>query len=294
MSEVIRTDIEEWTPEDAAKQLERNYHRNRRQRKSHNRMIRRAMKNGTFNSQNGQTIVRDINGILYDGQHRLEAQVATGVTLTWLIVTVDDGEEAFKTLDSNAKRSVAEYFPDEKNYRLFGAISPFGYILENSDVPLLSALQGKVDSDTNVATEDGVDYGDEHLETIRKMTKYGYAMYQAAGRKGTPSVYGKFAMLVTFVNDDDYLEEFVTDFSEDAPNNKTVVSARLKIANAYSRGKAHKPDSKWLLGMLLDAYDHFKQSDDSTELNKGTAKIKRYDKMLFERRAELHREGESE
>lgn len=291
MSKIMDVSIETWTPEDAAKQLEHNYYRNRRQRRSHNRMIRRAMRNGTFNSQNGQTLVRDVNGTLFDGQHRLEAQVATGVTLTWVIVTVDDGEDAFKTLDNGAKRNVADYFPEEKNASLFGAIAPFGYVLENSDVPLLSALQGKVDTETNVSTEDGVDYGDEHLQAVRKATEYGRAMYQATGLKGNPSVYGKFAMLVSFVNDDDYLEEFVNDFSEDAPNSKTVVSARLKIANAYSRGKAHKPDAKWLLGMILDSYDHFKQSDDSTELNKGTTKIKKYDKMLFERRAELRGEG---
>lgn len=290
MSMIMGVSIEEWTPEDAARQLERNYCRNRRQRKAHNRMIQRAMRNGTFNSQNGQTIVRDMEGILYDGQHRLESQVAAGATLTWIVVTVDDGEDAFRTLDSSAKRNVADYFPEEKNASLFGAIAPFGYILENSDVPLLSALQGKVDADTNVATEDGVDYGDEHLHVVRKMTEYGRAMYQATGLKGNPSVYGKFAMLVTFVNDDDYLEEFINDFSESAPNNKTVISARLKIANAYSRGKAHKPDAKWLIGIILDAYDHFKLLDDSTELNKGTVKIKKYDKMLFDRRAELRGE----
>jgi hypothetical protein len=99
--------------------------------------------------------------------------------------------------------------------------------------------------------------------------------------------YSSFCFLVSYVGEDDFLDDFVDDASSIAPDCKTVIAMQKKIANAYSQNK--KPDIKWLIGVLLDAYDHFKLMDDSVELNKMSTKFKRYEKLMADKRA-LNRE----
>ncbi len=75
------------TADDAACWLrEHSNPKNRKVSKAEVEALARDMLRGVFETRNGQTIAIDTNGVIIDAHHRLEAQVAAGVTLTHLVV----------------------------------------------------------------------------------------------------------------------------------------------------------------------------------------------------------------
>lgn len=289
-TKIVDHELVTMTPKDAERMLARNADENRNPSKSNIALLAELMERGEFDSENGQTIVVGADRKLYDGQHRLAAQVRANVPMKWLVVTVDDGSEAFKTIDGGRKRKVADYFKDEKNATVFSAVASFGYAAEKAKSGLMTALRGhqpaKVqsgvtgNSSANVPRHLVVKYGEENRAKVSKATEMAVSMRAATGSLGTPSVFGKFVLLLMILGEDDYLPEFVNDYCLPAPDCKTCAAAKTKIMANYARDEKRKPEDKWLLGLLLDAYDHFKLMDDSTCLNSGWAKLKRYDKNL--------------
>ena len=271
-------------PADAKRLLARNFEGNRGIRKAHAAYLAGMMENGTFNSENGETIKVGTDGRLYDGQHRLMAQVMAGVPMKWLVVTIDKPEIAFKTIDNGARRGVADYFPDMKNRNTFGAVATFQYMLDKTDIPLVSAINFAVGvKGGNLVQRDAVvDYGNDHAEELATFAEYGNRLYHATNNKGGAANYAKFASLVSFVGEGDCLEEFVIDYCTIAPTNSICAVLMKQILCAYSEPR--KPDKVFIIGSMLDAYSHFERGKDSALLNKRTAKLKEYDRKLSERR----------
>lgn len=93
------------TPEVAARYLERTRPIDQRQRSvSTVSKYARAMLDGRFDAQNGETIKFDTTGSLVDGQHRLAAIVKSGVTLTLSVIRNLSPEAKF-TMDSGKGRT---------------------------------------------------------------------------------------------------------------------------------------------------------------------------------------------
>jgi len=93
------------TPEIASAWLGAN-HGNRNQRERKIESYGRDMLSGEWLTT-GESIKFDWNGRMIDGQHRLEAVVATGVAITSLVVRGLD-PRVQSVLDTNAKRSAAD------------------------------------------------------------------------------------------------------------------------------------------------------------------------------------------
>lgn len=97
--------IELITPEMAAAWLVKNIS-NRRQRKAAIDRYSRDMLRDRW-MENGAAISFDSNGVLIDGQHRLEASIQSGVSF-WSLVVTGLPPEAQDTLDDQAKRTMAD------------------------------------------------------------------------------------------------------------------------------------------------------------------------------------------
>lgn len=110
---------ETWTPADAEKALAEN-RGNRRIRESLIDKYARDMKNGNWNYSAPIWFGED--GSLFDGQHRLLAQVLADVTIRWLVVR-EVPLEAKATIDINGVRSLTNIlqYNEEKYY---GVLSP--------------------------------------------------------------------------------------------------------------------------------------------------------------------------
>lgn len=82
---------------------------NRAVRRGNLQRLINALKSGTWDHCNGETIVFADDGSLMDGQHRLQAVVETGIPITSLVVW---GVEARKmgTIDTGSMRGMGDYF----------------------------------------------------------------------------------------------------------------------------------------------------------------------------------------
>jgi len=278
-TKIIDHELVTMMPSDARRLLERNTDRNRNIKKSNLNAIVNDMVNGNFLSENGQTIVIGTDRKLYDGQHRLTAQVMANVPMKWLVVTVDDGETAYKTIDSGSRRIVADYFSkSEKNATIFASVASFAYLVEEG-VPLTSAVRG-VEGRSRPARHAVVAYGEKNSWEIEKATSRAIKMYMGLGKIGKQSVFGKFAWLISYIGEEDVLEVFIDDFCEMSPSSKTVVALKMTIMKNFARGESKRPDDKWMFGTLLDGYVHFKEMDDTTMLNRGWSRLEKYSKLL--------------
>lgn len=278
-SNVLSTDVVLFTPDDAQELLGKNYENNRKLKDKYISLLSEAMESGEFNSQNGQTIIVGVNGKLYDGQHRLAAQVKANVPIQWLVVVVDDGEAAYTTLDNGVRRTVADYFRDEKNSSAFGACTAFGYLMEETSISLTSLIANSSQFSTPANKMATIEYGEKHLDKLRKAVSFGQRMYSAMGKKGGKSIYSKFAYLMMLLGEDEYLYDFVEDLLTDVPDCKTCTVLKLQVANAYAN-VSKKPTQSWLFGSILDAYTHFCMMDDCTKLTQRIPKIKKYEKKI--------------
>ena len=269
------------TPDDAAALLAANYEHNRNIIASYVKQLAMIMGEGRFDSANGQTIVVGTDGVLYDGQHRLSAQVMSGKTITWLVVTVEDGESKYRTMDRGHSRRTADFINDP-NKKDAAALAKIMVCIEWGASPLLSALQGKFTKDTQADNGIILDYYSANAADVQRSVKTAKRM-RAAAQIGATSAYGTFVMCAERYLDASRLDAFIEDFCSTPQQSATVAAARQNIAlNRQRRGNG---SVKWTLGILLDAYKHYLAGDGSKMLNKGAAELGKLNSAISARKA---------
>jgi len=269
--------IEVITPEMASDLLARNYEDNRNIRPSYVAQLANVMRQGRYVSQNGQTIVVGADdGILYDGQHRLSAVVESGIPQPFIVAYILDGKNAYKTIDNGTRREAADFLsmPNKKDC---AAVGKFMACVEWGSAGLLSCLQGKWDSRTQVDRGIIIAYVEQHADEIDHAVRVGRAMRGAAF--GPRTAYAQFLLLLEYCGTDAYLNDFIKDFSKAASGNTTVTATKTAILKAHAKG-SKKPEKKWVLGTLLDGYLHFCEDDGSTMINKQSLRLKQYQRYM--------------
>lgn len=276
-SRIVSHEVVLVTPDLAEKWLESNYEHNRSIKSSHKAKMAADMKAGAFDSENGQTIVRGEDGRLYDGQHRLGALVDADVSLPFLVVTISDGEEAFTTIDANAPRQASDFLYGVKNKALVAALARIGYSIERTDLPLLSAIQGLAEARRTASRAEVLGYARERIDMLEDAARDACRIRKAVGC-GKPTAYGTFVVLVRYVGRDMLLDEFISDISEAAPMSRTVTAFKTMVLKQQAKGL--DMTQKWLLGTILDAYEHFCDMDESTMLNQRMKRLNAYNTIL--------------
>jgi hypothetical protein len=95
------------SPEVARQLLDRNVEENRNLRVRHVQYLTAAMKEGRWHPTGDAICLRDGDGALMNGQHRLTAVIKSGCTVEMLIAE-DVTPEAFRVMDRGALRSVSD------------------------------------------------------------------------------------------------------------------------------------------------------------------------------------------
>ena len=280
----MRAEVMSVTPEVAEQMLEHNYEDNRNLREAYVTQLATVMRNGRYISENGQTIVLgEDDGVLYDGQHRLKAITLSGVTLTMLVVWITNGKEAYKTIDNGTKRQASDFIR-LPNRNVVAATAKVMACIEWGVAPLLSSLQGKMDTHSLIDRSLVVAYAEQHGESLTESVRDARRM-RGAVNCGSCSCYANFIELVRFCGKDEYLDEFIDEFSRVASTQVTVTAAKTLIMRTAAKQRSTNGlDAKWLMGTLLDAYAHFCSLDDSTMLNKQARRISEYSKLMQKQR----------
>lgn len=283
----MKAEIITITPDMAKRMLEHNYTDNRNIRKAYVNQLAAVMRNGRYISENGQTIVLgEDDGILYDGQHRLMAIVESGCTQVMLVVWITNGKDAYKTINNGTKRNAADFIrlPNRNNA---AAVAKCMSCIEWGTAPLLSCLQGRIETELFVDRSLVVAYAEQHGVEIVDAVRKASVIRDSLGC-GALSLYAFFIMLVRYCNMDVFLDEFVGELSKNASENLTVTACRTAIMKTAASAKSGNGlNKKWLLGTLLDAYHHFCEMDNSTMLNHQSQRMAAYSKYVNQRRDEL-------
>ena len=281
---IVRQYIEEISPERAAQLLENNFEDNRRISTSWVDELADAMKQGLFASLNGQNrIIIGDDGLLYDGQHRCLAIIKSGVTLPFEIAVSNSPREDFFTFDNGRIRRAGQ-FVGIKNANTACSIAKNLCAIENGTLPLASTLQGKKYGRVRVSRVEITDYIEKHYNEVEEITSLAASIRNSINA-GAPTVYGTFIGLIRFCKDDSCLDEFVDEIRDMFSNNATVIALREAIRKAYA-SKRTKPSGVWLMGILLNAYTHYKAHNNVVMLNKSMAYIDTYTKIMNEERME--------
>lgn len=280
----MRAEVMEITPERAREMLEHNYEDNRNLRKFYANQLATVMRNGRYVAENGQTIVfGEDDGVLYDGQHRLMAIALSGVPQTMLVVWITNGKEAYKTIDNGTRRTVSDFLrlPDRN---VVAAVAKVMACVEYGDAPLLSCLLGKMGTKESIDRSLVIAYAEQNGECLVESCRMGSRM-RGAVNCGAQSTFALFVELVAYCGTDEYLSEFVEEFTKPASEYLTVTAAKTAILRMTAKKQTSQGlDKKWLLGTLLDAYTHFRSMDDSTMFNKQAKRINDYTKLMQAKR----------
>lgn len=246
------------------------------------------MRNGNWNDS--PDIVTPImisrEGRLIDGQHRLTAVVKSGVSVV-MYVAHDVEDSVFRYLDAGLKRSAADQLGTADS-KLVTAIASRAYASVHGDAPIASMLGGKftnVEGTRHVTRAETLSYAEDNYEELTSVASQARAMRRSVGT-GAPTIYGYFLWLIDWLGVGELADEFSNDFCLIAPQSPTVTAARSIIQRAGT-DKNSVISSKWLIGILLCAYEHYRNMDDSTTINHGAQFISKYDRLIKAKRKEL-------
>lgn len=283
----MRYEVVNITPEMAQRYLDSNYEGNRRVSPTHVNDLARAMREGSFLPQNGQSVVVGSDGTLYDGQHRMMAIVESGTTQAMLVCVLEDGDDAtlvFRSIDGGMKR-MASTFIDRPYQIEKAALARIGYGIECGSAPIRTVLTGRSASKETITSHDAVAYFFDHEAIISSLAERSKMMQNRVG-KGNPSVYGTLVMLTRFVGRGDLIDEFVADLTSALPKSVATAMVVNRMLKAYSGNS--KPDKKWQLGNLLNAYENY-MSGSAARLSKAEQTLDAYDRLLAKAREEGRR-----
>jgi len=269
------------TPERAKQLLSHNYDGNRVVRESYVQQLAEVMRQDRFIPDNGQTIVVGSDGTLYDGQHRLSAVVLSGKTYVFAIAYVSDAKEKFKTIDNGSMRQAFDFIelPDKK---ISAAVARVMVAIELGNSSLISCLQGKMTSDYCVDRGLVVRYCNENPQKVLSLVKRARSM-RSAVECGSVRAYAAFIGVVEYVEgSQSVIDEFVDDFNNLTTSDVTIASCKKAITKVGMSPRTL--DVKWLVGTLLDAYDHYRKHDGSKTLNKQNRKLELYSDAIVSRR----------
>lgn len=276
----MKTIIKEITPELAEEMLEHNYEGNRNVMPTQVREFASVMADGRFDSLNGQTIVIDSDGTLYDGQHRLQAIIMAGVTLPFLVVVHDSPTraiESFDTIDNGATRKTAQFI-HAKNKNACASASKFMVCLEQGTQGIAGCVRGYIKAHLPADRQLIVNFFENHADEIINISQRAISM-RTVMRCGPASEYAQFIALVKFCRRDSALDSFVTDYCKEIPKSIAVTRARNAIVRANGEGAA--PKRGWHLGVLLYCYEKYRDGIDFKAIRSTESTLRDYEQYLI-------------
>lgn len=257
----------EWvlvTPDVAKRLLGVNYEKQRNIQPGRVDQYARDMASGKWNPQASKTIQVSSDGKVVDGQHRLRGVIKSGVPIP-MKVEFGGGSaaELFDYIDNTLARSAGQFIKT-KNSNAVAALSKSIICLERGTA-MSSALKGiykyyKEDGKTiSVAPTriEVVNYAREHAPLLVEITTQARKVNNAVG--ANPLTIGLAIWCIHELHDAYMLNEYVEDFLEVSPTNRTIGFIQGSMLRKVSQARQQRVtvDKNWTFGVFTYGYDSF-------------------------------------
>jgi len=262
--------VETITPEVAEEYLKKNLTgRNRNLSQSTVASYAATMKRGEW-KLNGESIKFDTDGVLTDGQHRLEAVKKSGCTIQALVVR-EVSPEAFATYDCGRSRTAGQIIGMQgiQNYNAVAVIVNSLYALRTNKMSFDNTKRGFSTSRVSKLTND----------QIIKEFENNRSLYIFYGQKavGIRSRVGKFAISNTYlaavwmhlVEDLGYSQCFVDNFFEQLTSLETAqtpVINELRKRLLASRDNTTIFTMQYKVNLLFKTWNHYVHDENPKRL----------------------------
>lgn len=254
---MVRTTI---TPDQAARLLERNENNRKFSPNAKRfRQLCRALTNGEWQF-NGDAIRIDWNGRLIDGQHRLQAVVATGTPIDTILVE-GLNPQSQETMDTGKARTVADFLSmrGEKNAAILAAV-----ILRRSvaDATTLKTAFGIGASVRTVSEQ--LAYFNDHPE-LREYAARGQAIRKNVALTGALAA----TLMVEFdrrdKEDSDYFWARLYD-GAGLPDGSPILVLRNTLIRLRDKERGRLPET-YLAALTIKAWNKYRRGETIGGLN---------------------------
>ena len=284
----------ELTPELAKEFLLHNYSENRDIRPSNLMKLIGDILYGRWDenlSSLQDPIIFTDDGIMINGQHRCIAVIETGKTVfVWVQFGVHDPDrKLFKKLDSGCMRQARDFI-DGPNKNSCAAAAKVFVALSKGHAPLLSAIQGKMDTAGKARSDVGRAEIIEAYEADPDYFQTFHNLGRSMGRQWNKNsgAFRDALMIIDFVGKGDFIDRFVEDFSSQMSTNRTIAACKSHMTKCFM-DKNFNSSSKWLISCVLAAYDNFSEGKELTCFNKSSIYLSKYDNLLDQKRKEIQK-----
>lgn len=270
------------TPEVAQDFFTHNYEKNRKVRALAVNKIAQDILNDRWNpelSRYQDPILITDDGTLINGQHRCLAVILTGRAVE-TYVEYGVPESIYKMLDGATVRSAAD-FVDVPNKNNAAALAKIMCAVEDGDVPLASALQGKVSAKVQATRTQVIEKINTDSERIQRFVKAGQRMGVYLYNRKTQISTAMF--LIDYVGRDDVMERFIHEASQMTTESQPINAMRAYMGKCIAN-KNFKSDYKWVVSCVLYTYEAFRNGAEIRNFNKINVVFSKYDKYIFETR----------
>lgn len=250
--------MERVTPAIAEKWLGKNTHN----RKINDRIVRamvRDLEDGNW-IDNGATITFSDEGVLLDGQHRLNAIVNAGIGINSIIVRGAKAE-AQHTMDTGAKRTLANALElrGEKNCTKLGSA-----IAANINYDRSGRI-GKLGGSASVTNSEALDYLEKNPWVRDQLPEVARICVNMKGLKaGMVSVLYRVLFDIDPEDADFFFQRLLSD--EDHHKGEPIYTLRKSLMLDAARTDGHRP-VVWKAAVIIKAWNKFRDGEECSNLS---------------------------
>lgn len=284
----------EITPDIASELLKHNYSKNRKKRTGVITSYANDMGNDNWTQFHPAPIVIGHDGKLYDGQHRLEGVIKSGVPQIMNVIENAD-PSVYITIDNGLSRRASDFL-DMPYAPNIAVISGILYCLTKAENNSLSnVLEARISRNVSCTRSDRITTAKNNEELL---TKYVMDARQIAKRLDGSFVnhVATALMFIEQLTQTSHYTEFKNELESLTPNSAAVARCRERIKSfkqdqQINSGITGNDQRLYNVGLILTAYELFKNNKDNKsekyinkELNDYKNTISMYNDLLQTRR----------
>lgn len=252
MKTEVKAEILHITPDTAAMWLSDKWPEQRPLKKSHVRRLANDMEKGEF-KLSPDAIVK-VKGRLANGQHRLEAVIASGQPQPFLVMSCDD-EELYKVIDSGMRRTASDGLIELQHSKNLPSIARWVMAYEQQDEVAAARTPADVNSNSAryISQSQLIDYCRFNSEILIEAAKFVAPLYKET-RLLPISVGAALYVLAGTRNKKGQIKSFLTKVYVDGGSDAAGDLRNRLISN---RGAKTKFTSGFMFGLSIKAFKAF-------------------------------------